>query len=175
MVQRRHDEGDSKRILKLPKHEAIANRIKYWVRDREERDANMYSRTDKRMPKGKDGTRLAPSARTPSTDLTCGAWTPPPQKKGVILVDYYIRDLAMGVQRKKFPQGPDKGGLTLATEYVLDHPFDIQCQKLKLSGLEGFIKAMGIGQLQSGSNDPHPDVVARARHVLGLKSTVGGE
>ena len=135
----------------------------------------MFSRTDKKMPKGKDGTRPPPSARSPSVDLTCGTWTPPQLRKGAVLVDYYVQDLAMGVRREKFPRGPDKGGLTLTIEYVLDHPLDAQCQNLKLGGLEGFIQTKGFGQAPGGSNDPHPDVAARARHIASRKSTDWGE
>ena len=131
----------------------------------------MLSRTDKKMPKGKDGTRPPRSDRTPYTNLTCGSWSPS-LKKNVTLVDYYVRELGTGLRRDRLPQGLDKGSLTLAVEYVLDHLSDPQCLTLKLSGLAEFVEAKGLSQpsYPPASIDPHPDVAARARQLAFLKS-----
>lgn len=58
-------------------------------------------------------------------DYTCEEWTPPWTKiwgQNKHLIDYYVKDLAAGVPRAHFPKGDDKGALTWAVEYVLDHP-----------------------------------------------------
>jgi len=63
--------------------------------------------------------------RMAAPDYTCEEWTPPwttiwGQNK--YLIDYYVEDLPAGVPRAHFPKGDDKGALTWAVEYVLDHP-----------------------------------------------------
>jgi hypothetical protein len=74
-----------------------------------------------------------------STDFTCKSWAT--IEKETIL-DYYVRQIAAGIQRARFPLGPDKGGFTYALEYVLDHPEE--CLGLKASQLEQFIITKGF-------------------------------
>jgi hypothetical protein len=122
----------------------VVDKLEYWTREWPNRDANMLSHTDNKMSKKKDGSLPPPRDRTPCADLSRGYWTRP-RWNGVSLVDYYVRDLAVRVQQERFPQGLDKGELMLAVEYVLGHPLDIQCQKLKLGGVANFIQVMGFG------------------------------
>lgn len=48
-------------------------------------------------------------------------------------------DLADGVRRDAFPTGPDKGPLTWAIEYALDHD---ECEDMMLNDLKEFIWTM---------------------------------
>jgi hypothetical protein len=74
-----------------------------------------------------------------STDFTCKSWITIEKET---IPDYHVQDIAAGIQRARFPLGPDKGGFTYALEYALDHPEE--CLGLKASQLEQFIITKGF-------------------------------
>ncbi|KAF2245381.1 hypothetical protein BU26DRAFT_67875 [Trematosphaeria pertusa] len=125
---------------------------------------------DQHQPAKRKVRRRAPKDTcTPVTDFSFRNWTPPVlrgwNKK---LTTYFVGDLAAGVPRANFPQGADKGPLTCAIEYVLDHP---AWNWLELSDIEWFIPLKGFHRhaLRLVPNGPNPDAQAHTRHENALK------
>ena len=117
---------------------------------------------------GQTQQRLTSVAAPTVTDFSCRNWTAP---KDLRLVDYYIRDLANGVERGSFPSGLDKGVLTQVIEHVVDNAEE--CGDLKLSQLEWFVAHSGvkINALNSSFRPGmrNPDVEAFDRHKANLR------
>jgi len=70
--------------------------------------------------------------------FSCDSWTAP---GALHLIDYHVRHLATGVGRNEFPSGADRGPVTAAIEYVLDHPEHLM---LKLGEVEEFVAQFGL-------------------------------
>lgn len=103
------------------------------------------------------------------TDFTCRNWKQPKLSGwDNKLIDYYVVDLSIGVRRNLFPKGRDRGPLTCAIEYVLDHP---RYQWVKLTDLDwlcltkGFIRPWE----QNDQADKNPDKAALERHEKDIK------
>lgn len=78
-----------------------------YARDWSLKDGTTRSRIDKHVD-AKWKNRVLPCDRTPSVDLSCGAWSTHRHKCNRQLMDYHVEDLACGVRRDRFPQGTDK-------------------------------------------------------------------
>ncbi|KAI4630886.1 hypothetical protein J4E83_002410 [Alternaria metachromatica] len=57
--------------------------------------------------RGQKQQHLPVIATSPDTSFSCESWTPPDDEYR--LVDYYVRDLANGVDRENYPSGSDRG------------------------------------------------------------------
>jgi hypothetical protein len=57
------------------------------------------------------------------------------------LIDYYLKDIANGIERRNFPKGVDRRALTRAIEFVLDSP---AWAWVKLGQLEWFAERMNL-------------------------------
>jgi hypothetical protein len=89
------------------------------------------------------GDELKNGTRTPVTNFTCAGWVP---SEGEV-TEYFVVDLAAGIQRDDFPTGVDRGPLTRTIEYLLDHPEQKISQGLKLSQLAHFVQQKGFEDL----------------------------
>ncbi|KAH3905970.1 hypothetical protein HBI56_161230 [Parastagonospora nodorum] len=84
-------------------------------------------------------SKHAPLAtRTETEVFSCDSWTPPSVPR---LIDYHVRHLVTGVSRTEFPSGADRGPVTAAIEYFLDHPEHLM---LKLGEMESFVAHFGL-------------------------------
>jgi hypothetical protein len=117
---------------------------------------------------GEKQQRLTSIVAPPVTDFSCRNWTAP---KDLRLVDYYIRDLANGVERGSFPSGLDRGVLTQVIEHVVDSAEE--WGDLKLSQLEWFVAQSGVEfdafNPSFGPGMRNPDVEAFDRHKADLR------
>ncbi|KAI4649378.1 hypothetical protein J4E93_003696 [Alternaria ventricosa] len=117
---------------------------------------------------GQEQQQVTESAVLPVTSFSCESWTPPGNEYR--LVDYYVRDLANGVDRENFPSGSDRGFLTQLIEYVLDN-LD-EWADLKLSDVQFIEDSGGFFQTTNPAFGPgmeNPDEEAFHRHKLHLK------
>ncbi|CAI6339906.1 unnamed protein product [Periconia digitata] len=112
-------------------------RLIFEVRKCSDEIKNMQSVLSKTTFKHLGDARGNP--RSPYTTYTCKQWTPP---NATNLIDYYVRDIAVGVSREDFPTGKDAGLLTQTLQHLFDHQHDPEVMELKLSGLEQFIHKM---------------------------------
>ena len=131
---------------------------------------NKYSREIQELSgsRGQEQQHLSAIAAPPVTSFSCGNWTPPVNEYR--LLDYYVRDLANGVDRGNYPSGLDRGLLTQVIEYVVDN-LD-EWADLLLSDVP-FIEDLG-GYFQTtnpafGPGMENPDEEAFRRHRLQLK------
>ncbi|KAI4649903.1 uncharacterized protein J4E79_009749 [Alternaria viburni] len=96
------------------------------------------------------------------------SWTPPGDEYR--LVDYYVRDLANGVDRENYPSGSDRGLLTQLIELVDDNPDE--WADLKLSDVQFIEDSEGYFETTNPSFGPgmeNPDKEAFRRHNPDLK------
>ncbi|KAI4622035.1 hypothetical protein J4E80_004412 [Alternaria sp. BMP 0032] len=117
---------------------------------------------------GQEQQHLPAIAAAPVTSFSCGNWTPPGNEYR--LVDYYVRDLANGVDRDDFPSGSDRGFLTYLIEYVVDNPEE--WGDLLLSDVQFIEDSEGHFQTTNPSFGPgmeNPDEEASRRHKSDLK------
>jgi len=109
--------------------------------------------------------RKEAEALGPAKDLSCVSWE---ELKSEKIATYYVRAITDGVRRSRFPTGKDKGPLTHALEYLLDHPYELP--DLKVAQLENFIKAMGFDQhapiVIPGAEHPDEEAVERWQKPL---------
>ena len=117
---------------------------------------------------GQGQQQVTESAALPVTSFSCESWTPPGDEYR--LVDYYVRDLANGVDRDNFPSGSDRGFLTQVIELVVDNPEE--WADLKLSDVQFIEDSGGYFQTTNPAFGPgmeDPDEEAFRRHRLELK------
>ncbi|KAI4927210.1 uncharacterized protein J4E92_006377 [Alternaria infectoria] len=118
--------------------------------------------------RGQEQQHLPAIAAPPVTSFSCENWTPPGNEYR--LVDYYVRDLANGVDRDDFPSGSDRGFLTQLIEYVVDNPEE--WGDLLLSDVQFIEDSEGYFQTTNPSFGPgmeNPDKEAFRRHNPVLK------
>jgi hypothetical protein len=124
---------------------------------------------ENRGKRGQLKQQTASIVASPVTVFSCDKWTPP--SGDLRLVDYYVRDLANGVDRVNFPSGLDKGVLTQVIEHVLD---DLEeWADLKLSQIPWFVEH---SEVEIDTTYPffepgmeNPDTEAFARHKADLR------
>ncbi|KAI4654900.1 uncharacterized protein J4E78_007079 [Alternaria triticimaculans] len=117
---------------------------------------------------GQGQQQITESAAHPVTSFSCESWTPPGDEYQ--LVDYYVRDLANGVDRDDFPSGSDRGLLTQLIEFVDDN-LD-EWADLLLSDVQFIEDSGGYFQTTNPAFGPgmeNPDEEAFRRHRLQLK------
>jgi len=117
---------------------------------------------------GQGQQQVTESAALPVTSFSCERWTPPGDEYR--LVDYYVRDLANGVDRDNFPSGSDRGLLTQLIEFVDDN-LD-EWADLLLSDVQFIEDSGGYFQTTNPAFGPgmeNPDEEAFRRHRLQLK------
>jgi len=118
--------------------------------------------------RGQEQQHLPAIAASPVTSFSCENWTPP--GKEYRLVDYYVRDLANGVDRDDFPSGSDRGLLTQLVEYVVDNI--AEWGDLLLSDVAFIEDSEGYFETTNPSFGPgmeNPDEEASRRHKSDLK------
>jgi hypothetical protein len=127
---------------------------------------NKARNTDEEFGLGKSAIgnqirNFAPAkTRSEVRKFTCEHWEVP---KGLQLIDYYVEDLAVGMDRSEFPSGLNRGPLTASIEHVLENQ---EHRLLKLSEIEVFVEEMSfdittaMAVPKSGRN---PDTFARRR------------
>ncbi|KAI4910334.1 hypothetical protein J4E90_007769 [Alternaria incomplexa] len=118
--------------------------------------------------RGQEQQHLPAIAASPVTSFSCENWTPP--GKEYRLVDYYVRDLANGVDRDDFPSGSDRGLLTQLIEYVVDNI--AEWGDLLLSDVAFIEDSEGYFETTNPSFGPgmeNPDEEASRRHKSDLK------
>ena len=118
--------------------------------------------------RGQVQQHLPAIAASPVTSFICESWTPPGD--GYRLVDYYVRDLANGVDRDDFPSGSVRGVLTQVIEHVVDNPEE--WADLKLSDVQFIEDSEGYFETTNPAFGPgmeNPDKEAFRRHNPDLK------
>ena len=118
--------------------------------------------------RGQEQQHLPAIAVSPVASFSCENWTPPGDEYR--LVDYYVRDLANGVDRENYPSGSDRGFLTQVIEFVDDN-LD-EWGDLLLSDVQFIEDSGGYFQTTNPAFGPgmkNPDEEAFRRHKLQLK------
>ena len=142
--------------------DTCADQPQNWVHDTDDFGGVRRSAIQERATK-----ELRHEAETsgPATDLSCQSWNLSNEEH---IPDFYVRDIPAGICRSRFPTGLDKGALTYALEYLLDHPDE--WPDLRVTQLEQFVRNKGFDRhdpvISPGGEHPDKEALKRWKRPL---------